>query len=110
MAEIGLEGGNGVRAPYFIFKPKLIFLSGLPRCPAVLTEASDAQIYSQVPKLPFFCVASFTQLPVHQPGLVITISPRNVPGMDLSNVMMMEATVGTAVGVCHGQRGSFNYE
>lgn len=49
--------------------------------------------------------------PVHQPRLVITISPQNVPGMDLSSVMMMEVALNrSAVSVTDREGDSFNYE
>lgn len=48
--------------------------------------------FTPSPKLPSFCVASFPPLSVHQPRLVITISPAKC-ATDLCAVMMMEVAL-----------------
>ena len=88
----------------------LIFLSELPHCLAVFMKASDAQIYSKsenylpsiLPPFPSLCPSAST---------CYTISPHNVPGMELPSVMMMEVTLNmSAVSVTDSRAALSTYK
>ena len=109
------EKGNGVRLPYFMFKPKLIFLSALPYSPAVFVRAVNARIYSKSGNYFFFfspCRLFFV-LTVHQPRLVGTISPSKWGnGSSDGSIRCNDDGSRTkhVCDICHELRGSFNQE